>query len=253
MVKVQPTAEHDAAAPSRRSLVLKGHSGTVSCLAALDGDRLASSSGDDDPIIIWNLADSTHTTLEGHTGKVSCLVALDGDRLASSGCMDSIIIWNLTDGEKLARLDHGDWRDVYCLAALDSGLLASGGGGKHSEDYAIRIWSLTDYTQLAELKRHTGSVWRLAALDGDRLASGSQGSTRRNTTASTTMVRVRCPSRVTRHSSRTLSRRRVDGVEFASTSYTADNHLFPRRRAQRVRIGPDDYFLAASAWVHRRL
>ena len=173
MVKVQPTAEHDAAAPSRRSLVLKGHSGTVSCLAALDGDRLASSSGDDDPIIIWNLADSTHTTLEGHTGKVSCLVALDGDRLASSGCMDSIIIWNLTDGEKLARLDHGDWRDVYCLAALDSGLLASGGGGKHSEDYAIRIWSLTDYTQLAELKRHTGSVWRLAALDGDRLASGS--------------------------------------------------------------------------------
>ena len=173
MVKVQPTAEHDAAAPSRRSLVLKGHSGTVSCLAALDGDRLASSSGDGDPIIIWNLADSTHTTLEGHTGKVSCLVALDGDRLASSGCMDSIIIWNLTDGEKLARLDHGDWRDVYCLAALDSGLLASGGGGKHSEDYAIRIWSLTDYTQLAELKRHTGSVWRLAALDGDRLASGS--------------------------------------------------------------------------------
>ena len=31
------------------------------------------------------------------------------------------------------------------------------------------------------------------------------------------------------------------------------NHLFPRRRAERVRIGPDDYFLAASARVHRRL
>ena len=41
---------------SRRSLVLKGLEGHVYALAALDGGRLASSSGDNF-VIIWNLAD----------------------------------------------------------------------------------------------------------------------------------------------------------------------------------------------------
>ena len=31
------------------------------------------------------------------------------------------------------------------------------------------------------------------------------------------------------------------------------NHLLPRRRAERVRVGPDDYLLVTSAWFHRRL
>ena len=59
------TQEHESdgteKAPSRRSLVLKGHRGPVYALAALDGDRLASGGGSEEigELIIWNLADST--------------------------------------------------------------------------------------------------------------------------------------------------------------------------------------------------
>ena len=101
MVKVQPTTDHDGVAaaapsdlaeaagrrpqhahkehesdgtdkaPSRQSLVLKGHTNDVNCLAALAGGRLASGS-DDKSIIIWNLADGSELAkLEGHTKKRS--------------------------------------------------------------------------------------------------------------------------------------------------------------------------------------
>ena len=152
---------------SRRSLVLKGHEGHVYALAALDGGRLASSSGDNF-VIIWNLADGAQLAkLEGHTGSVYCLAALDGSRLASGSRDDSIIIWSLADGALLSKLEgHTNW--VSCLAALDGDRLASG-----SFDKSIIIWNLADGTQLAKLEGHTSVVSSLATLDGGRLASGS--------------------------------------------------------------------------------
>ena len=152
---------------SRRSLVLKGLEGHVYALAALDGGRLASSSGDNF-VIIWNLADGAQLAkLEGHTGSVYCLAALDGSRLASGSRDDSIIIWSLADGALLSKLEgHTNW--VSCLAALDGDRLASG-----SFDKSIIIWNLADGTQLAKLEGHTSVVSSLATLDGGRLASGS--------------------------------------------------------------------------------
>ena len=149
---------------SRRSLVLKGLEGHVYALAALDGGRLASGSGDSS-VIIWNLADGAQLTrLEGHCAW--CLAALGDDRLASGG-YDGIIIWNVADGEQLAKLErHTNW--VSCLAALDGDRLASG-----SFDKSIIIWNLADGTQLAKLEGHTSVVSSLATLDGGRLASGS--------------------------------------------------------------------------------
>jgi WD40 repeat protein len=84
---------------------LEGHTGGVrgvSCLVALDGDRLASGGDYDGSIIIWNLkkedgADDKSQLLklegleqpesfklEGHRGDVNCLAVLADGRLASS-------------------------------------------------------------------------------------------------------------------------------------------------------------------------
>ena len=186
--EAQPTT---ALAPSRR-LVLKGHTYGVSCLAALDRNRLASGS-DDKSIIIWNLAEtrprvrarsatwptpsgspSSNTRadgsqlakLEGHTEFVSSLVTLDGDRLVSVSADKSIIIWNLATGTQLAKLE-GHNSMIFCVAALKGGRLASG-----SENGRIRLWNLADGKLLAKLEGHTAGVLCLAELAGDRLASG---------------------------------------------------------------------------------
>jgi len=153
---------------------LEGHTSTVECLAALDGDRLASGSGDNS-IIIWNLADGTQLAkLEGHTETVLCLVKLDGGRLASGSMYNSIIIWNLADGTHVKLEGHTD-RILQCLAALDGDRLASA-RSYGSIDNSIIIWNLADGTQLVKLEGHTSPVQCLAALDGG-LASGDYGGT----------------------------------------------------------------------------
>ena len=69
---------------------LEGHTGSVQCIATLNGGRLASGS-DDTSIIIWNLADGKQLTkLEGHTAMVRCLATLDGNNLASGGSDETI-------------------------------------------------------------------------------------------------------------------------------------------------------------------
>ena len=134
MVKVQPTTDHDGVAaaapsdlaeaaeapapactqehesdgtdkaPSRRSLVLKGHTSCVYSLAELDGSRLASGSADNS-VIIWNHADGAQLAkLQGHTDEVRCLAALDGYRLASGSLDNSIVI----EGGNEASAEAGD-------------------------------------------------------------------------------------------------------------------------------------------------
>ena len=130
-------------ADGTRLAKLEGHTYSVTCLAALDGGRLASCSWDKS-IIIWNLADGSQLAkLEGHTGEVSCLIALDGDRLASCAWDSSILVWNLADGEQLFKLEGHTW-PVSSLAALAGDRLASG-----SSDFTIRVRPLDKLADLA--------------------------------------------------------------------------------------------------------
>ena len=152
--------------PSRRSLVLQGHTDEILCLAALAGGKLASGSADDG-IIIWRIADGTRCrTLVGHEENVNCMAPLREGSLLASGSDDlSVIIWRVADGKHLATLE-GHAEGVTCLAELERDRLASG-----SWDNNIVIWSITHGTQLATLEEAYPTC--LATLDGNRLASGS--------------------------------------------------------------------------------
>jgi len=79
-------ARNETSAPSRRSLVLKGHTDYVLCLARLADGRLASGSVDTS-IIIWSVAEEKQVAkLEGHTESVTNLAALaDGWLVSGSG------------------------------------------------------------------------------------------------------------------------------------------------------------------------
>ena len=109
--------------------MLKGHTRPGQCLAALDGDRLASGSWDKS-IIIWNLADGTQLAkLEGHTDEVDCLAALDGDRLASGRRGPNPSSSGTSRTARSSPSSRGTRATVRCLAALDGDRLASGNGG----------------------------------------------------------------------------------------------------------------------------
>ena len=70
---------------SARTLVLKGHSDPVSCLAALDGGLLASGSWDNS-VVIWSLADGSQ------------LAKLEGDNLRPLFIRVCRHLWELMDG-----------------------------------------------------------------------------------------------------------------------------------------------------------
>ena len=143
------------------------------CLATLDGNRLASGSDFDTTIVIFSLRNDTELAkLEGHDKNVTCLAPLDDGRLASGSWDHTTIIWNLADGTQLARL-AGHSKMLMSLAVLDGGqLLASG-----SWDNTIIVWNLANFTQVVKLEGHTGAVCCMTVLDCDRLASGSGDTT----------------------------------------------------------------------------
>ena len=91
---------------------LKGHNGTVYCLA-IHNDRLYSGTGTS--IEVWPLSDhSVIDTLEGHSVSVFCL-AIHNDRLYSGLGDNTIKVWSLSDHSVIDTLEaHSDF--VSCLA-----------------------------------------------------------------------------------------------------------------------------------------
>jgi len=158
----------DATVPLK---TLKGHSGSVTCLAISPDGRLLASGSWDNTVRLWSLPDGRLLkTLKGHRGSVWCLAISPDGRILASGSNDKTVrLWSLPDGRLLKTLKgHRDW--VFSLAITPDGqVLASG-----SKDKTVRLWSLPDGRLLKTLKGHRGSVWCLAiSPDGRLLASGN--------------------------------------------------------------------------------
>ena len=113
---------------------LKGHKGTVKCLAVLnDGFRLASGSRDC-KIKIWNTRNGILLRPIEEHDYVYSLAALKDGSLAS-GCADSKIkIWNPNNG-KLIQILEGHAAAVRSLVVLNDRRIASG-----SDDATLKIW-----------------------------------------------------------------------------------------------------------------
>ena len=72
-------------------------------------------------------------------------------------------------GGRLSATLEGHAGNVYSLAVLEGGRLASG-----SRDQMIKIWDLATGACVATLEGHEDMVLSLAVLEGRRLASGSR-------------------------------------------------------------------------------
>ena len=133
-------------------------------------NSLIASAGDTNTIKLWDLQNSTVSTLRGHTGQISSVVfSPDGQLLASGGDDWTFRLWNVRTQENIATLEHitGRTRSQIKEVAFshDGQHLAT--AGQH-----VKLWEVNTQTEIATLQ-HDEYVWALAfSPDGQFLAAG---------------------------------------------------------------------------------
>ena len=144
---------------------LRGHTGRINTVAALNDGNLATGSSDT-TIRIWNAnTGASIKVLRGHESSVHALVALSGGELASGSDDSTIKIWNFQTGEtKLTIKAHES--TVNTLIVLSNGYLASG-----SSDKTVKIWDPETGQLIAKLENDS-PVLSLAELSPSVLAAG---------------------------------------------------------------------------------
>lgn len=157
--------------------VLKGHTSTVSALAAgIDNDVLLSGSWDKTARIwkITGFGESTSFVLQGHEAAVWAVTALKSGKYVTGSADKSIIYWN-SAGEKLKVLKgHKDC--VRGLLSLPNDSLISAGN-----DAIIKFWN-EDGECVRELHGHTNYIYSIAfnkELGNETIVSGGEDSTLR--------------------------------------------------------------------------
>ncbi|MEX2558306.1 MAG: c-type cytochrome domain-containing protein, partial [Pirellulales bacterium] len=157
----------DGEPPAGPSIVLKGHSGPVTCLKfAGDGARLFSAS-EDKSIRAWQLPDGAAVGQIDVPAPVQAITLVgDGTLLASGGGDNLVRLWKTPSA--VSRQVAGLPAPTTALAVSpDRKLLAAAGG-----DGAIKIVDLATLEVVRTLTGHAAAVHRLAFQPGgSRLAS----------------------------------------------------------------------------------
>jgi WD40 repeat protein len=121
------------------ALVLRGHSGSVLCVASsLDGTRIASGSSDN-TICVWDSQTGALAMrpLQGHTGVVvSVCFSPDGMRIVSGSLDRTIRVWDVQTGEQAMQPLEGHTNGVNSVAFSPDGTRIVSG----SNDNTIRVW-----------------------------------------------------------------------------------------------------------------
>jgi WD40 repeat protein/LysM repeat protein len=168
--------------------VLHTWDGFVAWLRAVAfSDQILAAGGEGEIVRLYHLQDGTlDRELVEHTGNVNALAFIPGgDRLASTSSDDTIQVWRVDNGARLAALDYPD--DVSGVALSPDGALLAAGSCATVEtmDWTctqgeVRLWHTADWTLAGTLERHSSTVNSVAfSPQGDRLATGS-GSRGRN-------------------------------------------------------------------------
>jgi hypothetical protein len=149
--------------------LLRGHQGTVECLAVSPDGKLLASGGADWKVRLWELSSGALLqTFTGHAGAVLCLLfSGDGGVLLSGGEDCTVRLWKLPDGKR-GRTLRGCTGAVTALALTPDGKTVV----SLSHDFA-EIWDLTEEEPEGKPRDQSGQPTCLAVSpDGEVLATG---------------------------------------------------------------------------------
>ena len=159
------------------NISLNGHSNTVTGLAKLDNNLLASASLDN-TTLIWNLTNGQlkYKLQGGHSDYVLTLMSLGNNLVATSSVDNSVIVWNVSEkiGGEIKYILPSQSNSFESTIQLNQIQLAT-----TSMQRTICVWNLeTGQLDLNLTGGHTDWILSLVKLDGrrgeNRLASGSQ-------------------------------------------------------------------------------
>ena len=140
-----------------------------------DGQLLASG-GDNNAVILWNVADGSEREVFTEHGKSVMSVAFssDGQLLASASLDGFVRLWPVFSERKRTSLKHSGW--VESVAFSPNGkTLASGGG---DDEGFVTLWDVLHNRRINTLSGHRGIVESVAfSPDGQLLASASRDKT----------------------------------------------------------------------------
>ncbi|KLJ11401.1 hypothetical protein EMPG_09706 [Blastomyces silverae] len=151
-----------------------------------DGKFLASTSGFDDKIRLWDLKRAViHSTLEGHVGRVSWIAfSPDGEYIASTSVDKSMRLWEVKSGHSkiLFREESNlsfEKPQAFSFETLGNGITFSpnsefiAGYIDDHGDHQVRLWDAKTNCSLGTLT-HSHCILTLEfSHDGNRIASSS--------------------------------------------------------------------------------
>ncbi|XP_052156099.1 guanine nucleotide-binding protein subunit beta-like protein B [Oryza glaberrima] len=127
----------------------EGHTGWVSCVRFSPNPMAPTivSGSWDRSVKVWNLTNcKLRTKLEGHNGYVNAVaVSPDGSLCASGGKDGTTLLWDLTEGKMLYKLDAGAIIHSLCFSPNRYWLCAA------TED-SVKIWDLESKLVMQDLK-----------------------------------------------------------------------------------------------------
>jgi WD40 repeat protein/serine/threonine protein kinase len=123
---------------------------------------------------LWRLSHSEMQTLHAHDGDVyDSQFSPNGGLLATAGKDATAALWNVSDGQLVARL-MGHTGEVNAVRFTPDGRLLA----TCSDDKTVRVWDVSTGQEKAVLRGHEHFVYCLAiSSDGKLLASGSRDAT----------------------------------------------------------------------------
>jgi WD40 repeat protein len=156
------------------STIQNPNGGISSLLMLCNGTLLSGDESGYHLIRIWFIQNNTQLgTLSGHSGSVNTLELVNSEVLASGSMDNSVILWNLTNGQILKKLTGQSSTQVWSLKRLTDTTLASG-----CADQKIYIWDIITGLNTKILQSHSNTVEALDIMNDDTiLLSGSQDGT----------------------------------------------------------------------------